>query len=273
MDIFAESAFDFFALRAAAVLGLRFSPFPNATAATVLRYYPSDWPDSFSAALRSSSRCRDEHGASLLMDIYSDNRKHLVNMAADAAFRPSKLQDGFAPGRSVQYRALCMWKWDCLPVLSLSTRADLRFRGWEKYPLRANIRSELAFDDGANMLKGRLDLVHCSDMSYLCFVEAGRRFLFPGGTELSLYMRQGGLSRRCVGGQDILQPARRSRQLQRACDVRTGALDCISGRPEAEGGIAPAPVWEYAAISAQGQSLRSEQGQGRQIRIAAAAER
>ena len=191
VDIFAESAFDFFALRAATVLGLRFSPFPNATAATVLRYYPSDWPDSFSAALRSSSRCRDEHGVSLLMDIYSDKRKHFVNIAADAAFRPSKLQDGFAPGRSVQYRALCMWKWDCLPVLSLSTRADLRFRGWEKYALRANMRSELTFDDGANMLKGRLELVHCRDMSYLCFVEAGRRFLFPGGTELSLYLRQG----------------------------------------------------------------------------------
>ena len=53
------------------------------------------------------------------------------------------------------------------------------------------MRSELAFDDGANILKGRLELVHCRDMSYLCFVEAGRRFLFPGGTELSLYLRQG----------------------------------------------------------------------------------
>lgn len=191
VDLFGEAAFDFKSLKPAAILGLRTSPFDDATLAFLLRYYPSDWPDALSSALSSGSRCRDEHAVSLLMDIYADNRRHLVNIGLDAAFRPSKHEAGASLQAAMQYRAILLWNWNCLPELALAMRADFRYRGWDKHCLRGNLRTELAWDDGANLLRGRLDAVYCSDFSYLAFIEAGRRFEFPKGCLLTLYLRQG----------------------------------------------------------------------------------
>lgn len=182
-DFFGEAAFDCLRLCPAAVAGLRHSPVSWTTFALLARYYPEKWTGTFSASASAFTSRRDEHGAAMVWDFRNDRRSHRCSISADVAYRPSK--------RGLQSKNSVLWLWKLIETLSLDTRADFRWRSYEKNRCRAGLRADLCYDDGLNRCRSRLDAVYSSDFAYLCYAEYRRIFIFKNSGKFSLCLRQG----------------------------------------------------------------------------------
>lgn len=182
-DIFGETAFDCLRLSTAAVAGLRYSPASWATFALLARYYPLTWTGTFTSSASAFSTRRDEHGAAMVWDFRNDRRTHSCSVSTDLAYRPSK--------RGLQSKSSLLWHWKISEIMYSDTRADFRWRGYEKNPVRAELRTDFCYDDGMNRCRSRLDAVYSTDFAYLCYAEYMRNFLFKRNGRLSLCLRQG----------------------------------------------------------------------------------
>ncbi len=145
VDLFGEFAFDIYNMVPAAIVGARSSIGSYLKLAGLLRYYPTAYDPSYSGAARGSTKCSDEHGVTLLGDWHSDGYDHRGNFSADVVYRPSKRPEGPLSAEPLQIKLNSLWSWQVKDWLKLSAKALYRYRGYDQFIHRAELRSDLVF--------------------------------------------------------------------------------------------------------------------------------
>lgn len=150
-------------MTAAVAAGLSAAPSYGRSAAILLRYMPAGYKPAFGGQARSSSRKGDEHGVAAAWQTGS------LTTSFDASFRPSAM--------AVQYKMLLQYspelKTGPSSVLTPSIRIGERYRPDDTYPLRNDLRFDLAFRHKDLGINGRLNFVSCRERAWLGYGEIG----------------------------------------------------------------------------------------------------
>lgn len=195
-DLFAEAAYDWVSSSVAALAGVVFRAGEDLHIASVLRYYPSDYNPSHSAAVRSSTRCSNEYGASLSGEFSigpwirikgaegfgSQVRRVSGALGVDGACFP--VPKG-GERKSVQIKAFTEMKISLCSALGLKIRLTERIRTWD-IPFRTDIRLDCSYYSRLLLLNLRLNAVRSSGTGILSYIEAGIK-----GKTVNTYIRQG----------------------------------------------------------------------------------
>ena len=196
-DLFTEIACDVISSAVAALAGARFAVSPTAEAAVAARYYPAEYDGTFAGALRSGSKCSNEHGVMASFRHLSERRVPLrgrtgfgssVNLSdltvdADASWSPAPKYG--TDTSSFQVRAGIAENLRISPMLGLKLRFSGRYRTYSR-PLKLNMRTEFEFTSGEWLAKLRTDAAWCRAMAYLGYCEGGYK-----SETLSVYLRAG----------------------------------------------------------------------------------
>ena len=196
-DLFTEIACDGISSAVAALAGARFAVSPTAEAAVAARYYPAEYDGTFAGALRSGSKCSNEHGVMASFRHLSERRVQLcgrtgfgssVNLSdltvdADASWSPAPKYG--TDTSSFQVRAGIAENLRISPMLGLKLRFSGRYRTYSR-PLKLNMRTEFEFTSGEWLAKLRTDAAWCRAMAYLGYCEGGYK-----SEMLSVYLRAG----------------------------------------------------------------------------------
>lgn len=196
-DIFAEAAFDFLALSAAAVGGVRFRMGETADIAVAARYYPASYGGSRSGAVRSGSRCSNEYGISACCSFVSGGYiglagkegfgssaiVHTGNVSLDVFHSPEPRYGADAPGS--QLKLMADYRWQASPSVALCFRGSGRIRSWDR-SYKADLRADVRYSDGTFCLASRINAVASEALGLLGYIEGG--YL---SDVISLYLRGG----------------------------------------------------------------------------------
>lgn len=183
-DIFAEAAFDWVSMRIAALAGTSFPAGENLRLAAMLRYYPAEYSSLRSGAVRSTTRCTNEHAASFCGEFAAgewvklrgqegfgaSRRRHIGNFSVDAAFFPEAKDKEHL--HSMQVKALAVWNVALTDALGLKLRISERIRSWGK-PFRTDMRADLLWQSGHLKAAMRLNALKCAGWGLLGYAEGG----------------------------------------------------------------------------------------------------
>lgn len=197
-DVFGEVAYDIIGSSPAAVFGSRFRCGEQLTLAVCGRYYPAAYSASNAGAVRSGSRCSNEHGVSVTGEFAagrrislkgqegfgSSVRRHDGSFSADAAFFPEK-KSGMPP-RSWQIKTVLNYNIYVSPSVSLNFRLGERIRGPVQAVFRTDARADVKYLNGDWNATLRLNALYGSSLSLLTYLEGGYR-----SGRLSVYARAG----------------------------------------------------------------------------------
>ncbi len=196
-DIYAEFAYDWVSSKLAALAGVTLKAGENTGFAGMLRYYPSDFSPSRSAAARSTTKCSNEYAASAAVDFSagkwividglsgfgSSSRKHKGRASLDFAYFPVAKASG--PYKSIQLKARAEWS----AYLSGAVRTDIRIaeriRTWGE-PFRTDIRMDISYSSEHISANLRMNMLRSEGTGLLGYAEGGYR-----SDKLTLYLRQG----------------------------------------------------------------------------------
>lgn len=196
-NIFSETAYDWASASLAALAGSVLPAGENAEIAFMMRYYPSMYNPSHSAALRSATKCSNEYGFSLSggfrsgpfikitgQEGFGSERKRMNgNLCLDAAYFPvSKSSD---TSSSVQLKGQADFDILLNGSLSLKIRFSERFRTWG-LPHRTELRLDMTWNSGTYSATLRTDAVKSDRVGFLSYLEAGLK-----GKKISACFRQG----------------------------------------------------------------------------------
>lgn len=203
VDIFSELAFDYVNLAPAALMGVAFPAGEQLKLAVHLRYYTKKYSAAYSGAVRSSGKASNEYAMSLGGDfscgdyiktnssaVYGASiRKHSGSFCVDAAYFPETASKtvyicGFR--HSLQAKILMTYNLQCNSVWKIAFRFTERLRSVQNEPLRTDFRTDLVYSHYSWFATLRLNLLHCRDIGFLTYAEAGYRY-----EKLSVYLRQG----------------------------------------------------------------------------------
>ena len=197
LDLFSEAAFDMKTLNPAALAGARGNIGENWRMALLVRYYPAGFSPAYSGAVRSGTRCSNEHGISLAaahssgkwIDIAgktgfgSSEKRFNGNISIDAAYSPEPKYG--VDTSSFQVRLLLSETVRISPCFSLSFRFSERYRSYGQ-PFRSDVRTDFRLNFLKWSLNVRANLLHCEDFSSLAYAEGGYRT-----DVLSVWLRAG----------------------------------------------------------------------------------
>ncbi len=197
-DIFTEAAYDWVSSSVAALGGVALRAGENAKIAAMLRFYPSAFNASGSAAARSTTKCSNEHAASLAVDFNSGKwitlngasgfgssvRKHAGRLSADIAYFPVPKEAGAILG-SMQLKAQAEWAFMITGAFKTALRLSERIRTWGE-PFRTDIRTDLSYISKHFTAALRLNALHSLGTGLLGYAEEGWK-----SERLSVYFRQG----------------------------------------------------------------------------------
>lgn len=183
-DIFAEAAFDFLALSAAAVGGVRFRIGESADIAVAARYYPSSYNGSRSGAVRSGSKCSNEYGISACCSFASGGYislagkegfgssaiVHTGNVSLDIFHSPEPRYGADASGSQLKF--LADYRWQASPCIALCLRASERLRTWDRSS-KTDIRTDVKYSDGTFCFASRINAVVSESFGLLGYIEGG----------------------------------------------------------------------------------------------------
>ena len=182
VDFFAEIAYGWASHTAASLAGVVFPVSEDLRMASMLRYYPSSYIPTYSAAARALTKCSNEYGASLSSEFNAggwvnikgaegfgaSSRRLQGAVCLDAAYFPvSKSKD---EGKSFQLKSLVEMKMMLSSSIALKLRLTERYRTWEN-PFRTDIRLDWLFYSRYVDAVFRANLVKCAGMGFLSYVE------------------------------------------------------------------------------------------------------
>ena len=182
VDLFAETAYDWNSDSVASLAGVVFPAGENLRVASALRYYPSAFQPTYSAAIRALTKCTNEYGCSTSAEFSSgqwidingsegfgsNSRRLQGGFCADGAYFPvSKSDDG---RKSVQLKSLAEIKVMITGALALKFRLAERFRTWD-LPFRTDARMDLFYYSSVLDMNFRANLVKCNKTSFLTYAE------------------------------------------------------------------------------------------------------
>ena len=166
----------------ASLAGVVFPAGENLRVASALRYYPSAFQPTYSAAIRALTKCTNEYGCSTSAEFssgqwidingsegFGSNSRRLQGVfCADGAYFPvSKSDDG---RKSVQLKSLAEIKVMITGALALKFRLAERFRTWD-LPFRTDARMDLFYYSSVLDMNFRANLVKCNKTSFLTYAE------------------------------------------------------------------------------------------------------
>ena len=197
VDIFAEAAFDWVNKSLAALAATVFPVGEDLRMALHMRYYPSAFNPSRSAAPRSGTTSSNEAGFSAActwtagrwverekQDVYSPSvRRFVSDFSLDAAWFPEPKQDD---AMSFQIKALADCQIMASPSLKLNLRTSGRYRTWGGNFIKTEVRADLSWKPSAWSLNARIHAVVCKGTAMLSYLEGGYKT-----SRTSLYLRQG----------------------------------------------------------------------------------
>ena len=155
-DFFGEITYDWASSVIASLAGTVFPVGESVRMASMLRYFPSTFNPTYSAAARSLTKCVNEYGASLAAE-FSAGRWIDINGAdgfgssvrcldgsfcLDAAFLPEPKDENNI--YSAQLKALAELKWMISGSLALKVRVSERLRTWG-LPYRTDCRLDMLY--------------------------------------------------------------------------------------------------------------------------------
>lgn len=169
-DFFGEAALDLLHLSPAFIAGIRTKPSDWLKLAFSLRYYDVKYTSGFAGAMRSSTKCSDEHALLLVGDLISSDRRHSGSFSSDLSHRRSHSSPGI-PG--IQSKSAAIYNYKVCEYLDLSFRAAYRFRDWESDHHKASLRTELKYSSGNWSASSRAEAQFCSSFSGLLCADLG----------------------------------------------------------------------------------------------------
>lgn len=181
-DIFSEIAFDWVSCSAAVLAGTTFPAGERIRMASHLRYYPSGYNPSYSAAPRSGSRCSDELGASWCMELAKGSRRQGGSISLDAALLPAGKQ---ILGKGLQFKGTADWEFGLSESFSLRLRLSERYRTWERR-LRSDLRADLIWTGQRFTASSRINILNNIGTGFLAYVEGGWK-----SERLSVFVKAG----------------------------------------------------------------------------------
>ncbi len=196
-DVFAETVYDWVTSKAAALAGLAAPVGENVRIASMLRYYPSEFTPSRSAAARSTTKCSNEYAASAAADISagrwiavngaggfgSSVRRVKGTVSADCAYSPEPKSDDSR--KSMQIKLQTEWEIMLSGAFKAKVRLAERIRTWDE-PFRTDVRTDLSYMSEHVLANLRLNALKSSGLGLLGYAEGGYRT-----GKLTVYLRQG----------------------------------------------------------------------------------
>ena len=182
VDVFGESSYDWTSRSVAALAGVVFPVVEDFSMAAMLRYYPTLYNPTYSASLRSLTKCSNEYATSISAEFTSGAwlKKNGVDgfgasvrrfdgaFCADAAYFPeSKSDDGT---ESFQVKSLLEMKIMLSSSVAMSLRVNERFRTWGK-PFRTDARLDVFVYSRHFDVSFRINALKCERMSFLAYAE------------------------------------------------------------------------------------------------------
>jgi hypothetical protein len=182
LDLFAEAVYDWRSNLTAALAGVVFPVGDNVSMASMLRYYPSDFHPTYSAAARALTKCKNEYGVSVSSDFSagrwvsingkdgfgSSSRRFKGVFSVDAACFPVPESDDSKP--SFQLKSLAEVDLVLNQSMILKWRMTERIRSWGN-PFRTDLRLDIFYFSRILDLSMRTNLVNCESTSFLLYAE------------------------------------------------------------------------------------------------------
>ncbi len=197
-DIYGEAAYDWVSSSLAALAGLTFPAGENVRLSSMLRYYPSGFSPSKSAAARSTTKCTNEYAASMAADFSaggwvavngasgfgSSVRRHSGKASADfACFPVPKASD--AVMKSIQVKLQTEWTWMISGAFRTKFRLSERVRTWDD-PFRTDFRADFSYLSEHFMFNLRLNALSCRGIGLLTYSEGAYK-----SEKVAFYLRAG----------------------------------------------------------------------------------
>lgn len=182
VDVFGEIAYDW-ANRTGAVLSGMVVPCGEEVRTGLhLRCYPPGFNPSYSAAVRSGSKCSNEYAVSLSSEYLQKSGFLSVGLSLDASYRPVP-QSGTE--NNLQLKILNDFTIVFSDSFRMKFRLSERLRTWGQKS-RTDVRTDLQLNWSRFVLCTRINLLRCKETGLLGYVEGGYK------TEtLSAYLRAG----------------------------------------------------------------------------------
>jgi len=168
---FGESAVRFCgasAFSAAGVAGVIYKPSYDTGISLLARYYSPGYEGKYSGAVRSASKVSDELGAAAGVSM------KWGGATVDFSWHPSK------GTRQAKFLATVSREHSVGGTLTLTPafRVSGRYISQDFAPFRTDLRADLVAAMGEFQLSARYNLVHCRDLSWMWYAEAGWKVLF-----------------------------------------------------------------------------------------------
>lgn len=181
-DLFGEAAFSIADLAPALLAGTRFKACERLTLGFLARYYPSSYDVSYSGAVRSGTKCSDEHAvtaaARLTAGKFVDFKpEHQLDMSFDAAFHPST--------RHLQLKFQSDYAWTSGSGWAVKLRLLYRRRNYGQVN-RAELRADLQWASGNWAANCRVHGLYGNGPGGLCYAEGAFR-----PSNMSIFVRMG----------------------------------------------------------------------------------
>ena len=183
-DLFSEIAYDVSGGNVAALAGVRTEVADGIRTAVMFRYYPPGFSSEYSGAVRSGSKCENEHGVSASV---SHSVGKWVDMAGRTGFGSSekRFQGLFSADfsyspepkfgvdtSSFQARLIMTENVRISPYFSIAFRFSERYRTYGQ-PFRTDVRADFRTNFPGWNINFRLNLLHCRSVSGLSYLEGG----------------------------------------------------------------------------------------------------
>lgn len=183
-DFFTEAACDISSWAVAVLAGCRFRPSDSIMMAAGARCYPGNYESSYSGAMRSSSSCTNEYGATFSGEFSagdyvqlkgrsgfgSSELRHRGEFSIDAAYWPSPRYG--TDGPSGQLKAVAAYSWRISPSFSLQMKVSEKMRTYGNR-FRTDVRCDVKYISGALTAAMRFNMLNCIGTGLLSYAEAG----------------------------------------------------------------------------------------------------
>ena len=183
-DFFGEAACDVTTGVAAVLAGVSAGIADDVRMAAMFRYYPPGYSAEYSGAARSGTKCANEYGFSAAvshssgkwMDIAgkkgfgSSEKRFRGTVSADASYSPEPKSG--VDTSSFQFKFLMTETVRLSPYFSMGIRVSERYRTYGR-PFRTDVRADMRSSFSRWNVCFRLNVLHCSDLSFLSYLEGG----------------------------------------------------------------------------------------------------
>ena len=195
-DIFGELAYDWVNGVTAGLAGVIFPAGEGIKASAMIRYFPAVYDSEWSGAVRSRTRCSNEHSISLGCSLLAgktirkagakgfgaDVRRHTAVFSLDGAYLPSPVSGRIS---NLQVKLQAEWTFMISGNLQMKARFTGRGRTWDE-DIRSDLRLDMTWFSSRFSISSRVNVLHYRETGILSYIEGSYK-----GKEMKLHLRQG----------------------------------------------------------------------------------